>query len=72
MPKNLKGGGRNLKPSVFCPKSSEEQKKRRSSRPQIVLYIRISPLLLENFVHLSADGPRPAMAEAFLKWGAQN
>ena len=27
MPRNLKGGRRNLKPSVFRPKSSEEQKK---------------------------------------------
>ena len=57
VPRNLKGEERNLKSSVFRPKSSEEQK--RSSRPQII-FLRISPLHHESFVHLSTPLDTPA------------
>ena len=60
MPRNLKkGGGRSLKPFVFRPKSSEEQKK--NHHTVRMSFIRISPLHHESFLHLSAGEARPPL-----------
>ena len=47
------GGGHNLKPSVFHPKSSEEQK-RKGHHALRLSFIRILPLHHKSLVHLSA------------------
>ena len=56
VPRNLKRGGGNLKPSVFRPKSSEEQKER-PTRPQMSNFPAQSQLKSKKKVITLSDCP---------------